>query len=312
MPSCLPSESSVQAGCRLVRCLPDQDTQGDLTAATAEAEAVLSQVLGSTSATLFLLDVQSKAMASVLVQSCLHTRDIFPLKLSCTAYAVVRQELWKAVCSRSSLSPQPHTLPAQACSNMLLRQSFRPVPARLCRRPSIKPECTATHSTAAALASMRNCDHDKEVCPHRTSKACQSWCSRRQKRDGNAAWAGRSAACWLFLCSCRLRQPHCCSHTSASCWTLSPLYGPHCWYHWSCPSTHMPAPCLPSSCCTTSAHPSTTGGLLPSHHGPHGGCSIGSNRSEMFGASCRLHTCAPAASSQHAALCSTDVNTPHI
>ena len=101
----------VQAGCEMLRALPDHDAPRDLTFVAEHAESIFTRVLGAQSAAVSLLDMHSRAMTSVTVPTWLGARDQHPIKLSNAAYCVISQESWHAVRSFLPRGPLKLTKP---------------------------------------------------------------------------------------------------------------------------------------------------------------------------------------------------------
>jgi hypothetical protein len=87
----------LQAGCEMLRGLPDHDAPRDLTAITEHAQTILRRVLHAQSAVVSVLDTQSKSMSTITVPPWLAARDQYPIKLSNAAYSIVSQQPWHAV-----------------------------------------------------------------------------------------------------------------------------------------------------------------------------------------------------------------------
>jgi hypothetical protein len=87
----------LQAGCGMLKALPDHDAPKDLTTIAEHAENILTRVLHAQSAVISVIDVQSKSMTTISVPPWLGARDLHPISLSNSAYAVVSQQPWCGV-----------------------------------------------------------------------------------------------------------------------------------------------------------------------------------------------------------------------
>lgn len=87
----------LQAGCEMLRGLPDHDAPKDLTTVAAHAESIITRVLRAQCAAVSVLDMQTKSMSSITIPPWLGVRDQHAIKLSNAAYSVVSQATWHAV-----------------------------------------------------------------------------------------------------------------------------------------------------------------------------------------------------------------------